>query len=155
MIYYKRYNDEFYDFDKAYDLIEKNGLKDVVMRTNNKWACPSRVEVTWDMIHENHKNMSIPVWAAKSNTWSLWVPDYDKQELVDNAGDWIQDELGFVLDSRFWKEENMSISDWWKQLDDNILIEEDYIEIMNFLKKSGRLRNWKERNKEYYSSETD
>ena len=49
----------------------------------------------------------------------------------------------------------MSIGDWWAQLQDHILIEEDYVEIMNFLRKSGRLRNWEDRNKEYYSRETD
>ena len=155
MIYYKRYNDEFYDFDQAYDMIEKNNLKDAVMRTGNKWGNPSRVEVTWKMIAEKKKSMSIPVWAVKSNTWSLWVPDYDKQELSDRFGDWIEDELGYEIDSRFWKEENMGISDWWKQLQDHILIEEDYIEIMNFLRESGRLMNWKERNKEYYSRKAD
>ena len=155
MRYYKRYNDEFYDFDGAYNLIKDSNLKDVVMRTGNKWGNPSRVEVTWKMIVEEKNSMSIPVWAVKSNTWSLWVPDYEKQELSDRFGDWIQDELDLQPDSRFWDEENMSISDWWNQLVDHILIEDDYVEIMNFLKKSGRLRNWKERNKEYYSSETD
>lgn len=155
MKYYKRYTDEFYDFDEAYDMIEKNNLKNVVMRVCNKWVSPFQVEVNWDMIHEQRKNMAIPVWASKSDRWSLWEPDYEKQNQVDDLGDWIQDDLDFDLDSRFWDSENMDAHDWWKQLETNILIEEDYIEIMNFLRKSGRLMNWKERNKEYYSSKTD
>lgn len=155
MTYYKRYNDKFYNYDEAYKLIEKNNLENVIMRTSNRWANPSQVEVTWKMIHEQHNSMCIPVWAVKSDKWTLWEPDYEKQRLADNAGDWIQDELDFQLDSRFWVEENMSIIDWWKQLDDHILIEDDYVEIMNFLKKSGRLKNWKERNKKYYQEKSD
>lgn len=151
MKYYKRYNDKLYDFDEAYDLIEKNNLKDVVMRANNKFGSLSQVEVNWEMINQQKKSMAIPVWAAKSNKWELWAPDYEKQELAENIGDWIEDDLDFELDSRFWKAENMSIEDWWRQLEDHILIEEDYFEIMNFLKKSGRLQNWKERNRKYYN----
>ena len=155
MKYYKRYNDKFYDFDQAYDMIEKNNLKNVVMRVCNKWASPFLVEVNWDMIHEQRKNMAIPVWASKSDRWSLWEPDYEKQNQVDDFGDWIQDDLDFDLDSRFYNSENMDICDWWKQLEVNILIEEDYIEIMNFLKERGRLKNWKERNKKYYQEKSD
>ena len=44
----------------------------------------------------------------------------------------------------------MDINDWWNQLEAHILIEEDHLEIMNFLKKSGRLQGWKERNKKFY-----
>lgn len=155
MKYYKRYDGRFYDFDGAYNLIKDSSLKDVVMRTSNKWVYPSCVEVTWKMIFEEKNSMSIPVWAVKSDKWTLWEPDHEKQRLADNAGDWIQDELDLRPDSRFWDEENMSISDWWNQLVDHILIEDDYVEIMNFLRESGRLKNWKERNKEYYSRETD
>lgn len=155
MKYYKRYDDKFYDYDEAYNLIEKNDLENVIMRASNRWGNPSQVEVTWKMIHEQRNSMCIPVWAAKSEKWTLWEPDYEKQRLADNVGDWIQDELDFQLDSRFWVEENMSIIDWWKQLDDHILIEDDYVEIMNFLKKSGRLKNWKERNKKYYQEKSD
>lgn len=152
MKYYKRYNDKLYDFDEAYDLIEKNDLKDVIMRANNKFASPSQVEVNWEMINKQKKSMAIPVWAVKSDKWELWAPDYEKQELADNIGDWIEDDLDFELDSRFWQSENMSIGDWWRQLEDHILIEEDYFEIMNFLKKSGRLQGWKERNRKYYNN---
>jgi len=153
MKYYKRYNDKLYDFDEAYDLIEKNDLKDVVMRVSNKFGSPSQVEVNWKMIHEQKKSIAIPVWAAKSDKWELWEPDYEKQELANNIGDWIEDDLDFELDSRFWQSENMSIEDWWRQLEDHILIEEDHLEIMNFLKKSGRLKNWQERNRKYYNNE--
>ena len=150
MVYYKKYNDKFYDFDQAYDMIEKNELKNVVMMVSNRFANPCIVKVNWNMIYAQKKNISIPIWAAKSDRWSLWEPDYEKQKQVDDLANWIQDDLDFGLDSRFWDKENMSISDWWIQLKDNILIEDDYVEIMNFLKKSGRLKNWKERNKKYY-----
>ena len=155
MKYYKRYNDQFYDFDVAYSFIQNNNLKDVVMRTSNKWCTPSYVEVTWNMIYEQKKNICIPVWAAKSDKWSLWIPDYEKQAMSDSFGDWIENELDFRLDSRFWDPESMSICDWWKQLEDNILIEDDYVEIMNFLRKSGRLKNWNERNKKYYQEKSN
>ena len=145
MKYYKRYNDKFYDFDEAYNLIEKNELKDIVMKVNNNSEFPSQIEVNWEMINKQHKNISIPVWAAKSDKWELWVIDNEKQELVENIVCWIKNDLGFKPDSRFWKDENMSIEDWWRQLEDNILIEKDYLEIMNFIKKSGLLEDWKNR----------
>ena len=150
MKYYKRYNDKFYDFDEAYNLIEKNELKDIVMKVNNNSEFPSQIEVNWEMINKQHKNISIPVWAAKSDKWELWVSDYEKQELADNISNWIKYDLGFELDTRFWKDENMDINDWWNQLEAHILTEEDHLEIMNFLKKSGRLQGQKERNKKIY-----
>lgn len=153
MKYYKRYDNNFYDFDNAYDIIEKNNLKDVVMRVSNKFGNPSQVEVNWDMINKNKKSISIPVWAAKSDRWELWSPDYEKQQLADDIGDWIEDDLEFELDSRFFDSSNMSISDWWQQLDSYILIEDDYYAIMNWLKESGRLQNWKERNRKYFNKE--
>ena len=56
MKYYKRYNDKFYDYDEAYNLIEKNDLENVIMRTSNRWANPSQVEVTWKMIREQQNS---------------------------------------------------------------------------------------------------
>ena len=117
------------------------------MQVNNKFGFPSQIKVNWEMINKQHKSISIPVWAAKSDKWELWTPDYEKQELANNIGNWIEYDLGFRLDPRFWKSENMSIKDWWRQLEEHILIEEDYLEIMNFLKKTGRLQGWKERNR--------
>ena len=143
MKYYKRYNDEFYSFDEAYNAIEKNELKDVVMQVNNEFGRHFQVKV--DLDKQQRDNMLIPVWAAKSDKWELWVIDNEKQELAENIGYWIKNDLGVKLDSRFWKDENMSIEDWWRQLEDNILIEEDYLEIMNFIKKSGLLQDWKNR----------
>ena len=152
MRYFKRFDNNFYTFDNAYDIIEKNNLKDVVMRVYNKFNIP-KVEITWEMINEQKMSISIPVWAAKSDKWELWTPDYEKQELAENIGDWIENDLDFELDSRFWDATNMSIEDWWRQLEDHILIEEDHLEIMNFLKRSGRLQGWKERNRKYYNNE--
>ena len=143
MKYYKRYNDEFYSFDEAYNAIEKNELKDVVMQVNNEFGRHFQVKV--DLDKQQRDNMLIPVWAAKSDKQELWVIDNEKQELAENIGYWIKNDLGFKLDSRFWKDENMSIEDWWRQLEDNILIEEDYLEIMNFIKRSGLLQDWKNR----------
>ena len=151
MKYYKRYNDQFYDFDQAYDMIEKNNLKNVVMRVKNKFVSPYMVEVSYDMIKENKKSISIPVWAAKSDNWSLWEPDYEKQNVVDEIADWMQDELKFDLDSRFYNADNMSIDDWWNQLNDHILIEDDCLAIMRWLMENKRLNNWKKRNNEYYN----
>ena len=153
MKYYKRYDDKLYSFDEAYDLIEKNELKYVVMRVSNKWANPSQVEVNWDMINKQKKDISIPVWAVKSDRWELWSPDYEKQQLADDIGDWIEDDLEFELDSRFFDSSNMSISDWWQQLDSYILIEDDYLAIMQWLRENHRLDNWKERNKKYFNKE--
>ena len=153
MKYYKRYDDKLYSFDEAYDLIEKNELKDVIMRVNNKWANPSQVEVNWDMINKQKRDISIPVWAVKSDRWELWSPDYEKQQLADDIGDWIEDDLEFELDSRFFDSSNMSISDWWQQLDSYILIEDDYLAIMQWLRENHRLDNWKERNRKYFNKE--
>jgi len=150
MKYYKRYNDNYYDFDEAYDIIEKNNLKNVVMRVRN-FASPYMVEVSYDMIKENKKSISIPVWAAKSDKWSLWEPDYEKQNVVNEIADWMQDELKFDLDSRFYNADNMSIDDWWNQLNDHILIEDDCLAIMQWLKENKRLNDWKKRNNEYYN----
>ena len=153
MKYYKRYDNNFYDFDSAYDIIEKNNLKDVVMRASNKFGNPSQVEVNWDMINKNKKSISIPVWAAKSDRWELWSPDYEKQQLANDIGDWIEDDLEFELDSRFFDSSNMSISNWWQQLDSYILIEDDYLAIMQWLRENHRLDNWKERNRKYFNKE--
>ena len=151
MKYYKRYNDEFYSFDEAYNAIEKNELKDVVMQVNNEFGRHFQVKVNLDK--QQRDNMLIPVWATKSDKWELWVIDNEKQELAENIGYWIKNDLGFKLDSRFWKDENMSIEDWWRQLEDNILIEEDYLEIMNFIKKSGLLQDWKNRKRKNIQKE--
>ena len=153
MKYYKKYDNNFYDFDSAYDIIEKNNLKDVVMRVSNKFGNPSQVEVNWDMINKQKRDISIPVWAVKSDRWELWSPDYGKQQLADDIGDWIEDDLEFELDSRFFDSSNMSISDWWQQLDSYILIEDDYLAIMQWLRENHRLDNWKERNRKYFNKE--
>jgi len=153
MKYYKRYDNNFYDFDSAYNIIEKNNLKDVVMRVSNRFGNPSQVEVNWDMINKQKKDISIPVWSTKSDRWELWAPDYEKQELADEIGDWIEDDLDFELDSRFFDSSNMSISDWWQQLNNYILIEDDCLAIMQWLRENHRLDNWKERNRKYFNEE--
>ena len=48
MKYYKRYNDKFYNLDEAYNVIEKNDLKDVVMEVNNEFGRHFQVKVDLD-----------------------------------------------------------------------------------------------------------
>ena len=99
MKYYKRYNDKFYSFNEACNVIEKNELKDVVMQVNNEFGRHFQVKVNLEIINKQQRdNMLIPVWADKSDKWELWVIDIKKQELAENIVYWIKNDLGFKLD---------------------------------------------------------
>ena len=139
-MYYKRFSDKEYTFDEAYDIIKESGNKLLIMKTYNKWTEQKEVVVTYEMIENLKKDISIPVWATKSEHWVILQPDNEKQNKANEIGNWMRDELGFILDTRFYDESNMSILNWWQQLDDHYIDEEIAYDIMKWLKETKRIK---------------
>ena len=140
MQYWKKYNNEFYKFEDAYalwqQLWEENkfpaiGIKEYEHFHNlifDASTLPAHIE-----------ELSLPLWAIKSDKWEVFIPDNEKNQKAEEIADWIQDDLNFELDTRFYDESKMRISDWWLQLNNQLIDEDVAFDIMMWLKETKRL----------------
>lgn len=140
MQYWKKYNNEFYNFEDAYalwkQLLEEHNFPAIHVQESayiqnlifDKTNLPAHIE-----------ELSLPLWAIKSDKWEVLIPDNEKNQKAEEIADWIQDDLNFELDTRFYDESKMTISEWWKQLNDQLIDEDVAFDIMMWLKETKRL----------------
>lgn len=113
MRYWKKYDNKFYNFEDAYKLWQK-------LWKENKFPAIHVQEsdyiqnLTLDETNlpNNIEELSLPLWAIKSDKWEVFIPDNEKNQKAEEIADWIQDDLNFELDTRFYDESKMRISDW-------------------------------------------
>lgn len=140
MRYWKKYDNKFYNFEDAYKLWQK-------LWKENKFPAIHVQEsdyiqnLTFDgtNLPNNIEELVLPLWATKSDKWEVFIPDNEKNQKAEEIVDWIQDDLNFELDTRFYDESKMRISDWWEQLNNQLIDEDVAFDIMMWLKETKRL----------------
>lgn len=140
MKYWKKYDNKFYNFEDAYKLWQK-------LWKENKFPAIHVQEsdyiqnLTFDgtNLPNNIEELVLPLWAIKSDKWEVFIPDNEKNQKAEEIADWIQDDLNFELDTRFYDESKMRISDWWVQLNNQLIDEDVAFDIMMWLKETKRL----------------
>lgn len=140
MRYWKKYDNKFYNFEDVYKLWQK-------LWKENKFPAIHVQEfdyiqnLTFDgtNLPDNIEELVLPLWATKSDKWEVLIPDDEKNEKAEEIADWIQDDLNFELDTRFYDESKMRISDWWVQLNNQLIDEDVAFDIMMWLKETKRL----------------
>lgn len=140
MRYWKKYDNKFYNFEDVYKLWQK-------LWKENKFPAIHVQEsdyiqnLTFDgtNLPNNIEELVLPLWATKSNKWEILIPDDEKNEKAEEIADWIQDDLNFELDTRYWDINKMTIKDWWLNLDNQLIDEDVAYDIMMWLKETKRL----------------
>ena len=143
MKYWKKYDNKFYNFEDAYKLWQQ-------LQKDNKFSAIHVQEssyiqnLTFDKTNlpANIEELSLPLWAMKSDKWEILIPDDEKNQKAEEIADWIQDDLNFELDTRFYDESKMTVSDWWIQLNDQLIDEDVAFDIMMWLKETKRLNKY-------------
>ena len=79
MRYWKKYNEEFYSFEEAYkfwdELFKKNFYPAIKVKDDYR-----EIFLDAKKIPANIEELSIPLWAVKSNKWEILVPDSEKNQ---------------------------------------------------------------------------
>ena len=140
MRYWKKYDNKFYSFEEAYQLWQKlwkeNKFTAIHVKESEFFG-----DLTFDgtNLPEHIEELVLPLWATKSNKWEIFIPDDERNQKAEEIADWIQDDLNFELDTRFYDESKMRISDWWVQLNNQLIDEDVAFDIMMWLKETKRL----------------
>ena len=138
--YYKKYSEDKYSFQDAYDIVNKNmRFKMSIKKEIGPYQGYKSFELTHDDIEEKKTDVSVPYWAYGLNDWEIYEPDDEKNAKAEEIGDWIEDDLNFELDTRFYDSTKMGISDWWEQLNQQLIDEDVMFDIMCWLKETNRL----------------
>ena len=140
MKYWKKYDNNFYSFEEAYQLWNKL-LKENKFPAIHVQESDYSQNLSFDKsnLPDHIEELSLPLWAIKSDKWEILIPDDERNQKAEEIADWIQDDLNFELDTRFYDESRMKISDWWIQLTDQLIDEDVAFDIMMWLKETKRL----------------
>ena len=140
MKYWKKYDNKFYNFEDAYKiwqtLYKTNKFPAIHVKESEFFG-----DLTFDSTNlpEHIEELVLPLWATKSNKWEILIPDNEKNQKAEEIADWIQDDLNFELDTRYWDINKMTIKDWWLNLDNQLIDEDVAYDIMMWLKETKRL----------------
>ena len=133
--YWKRYDNDYYSFDKAinkWEQLYKEHKNPIIRCIKNENG--SIINLDNQNIPEDINDIKLPLWAINSDKWTILIPDIDKNEKVEEIKDWIMNDLNFELDTRFYNADKMDLSDWWNRLDEQLISEDVAYEIMLWLK---------------------
>lgn len=139
MKYWKKYNNEFYNFEDAYALWQQLFKDKKFPAIHIQESVYKNLTFDETNLPANIEELVLPLWAIKNNQWEILIPDDEKNAKAEEIADWIQDDLNFELDTSFYDESKMSISDWWIQLNDQLIDEDVAFDIMMWLKETKRL----------------
>ena len=141
--YYKIVRDHLC-FTDALNIIVNNEIHDASMRIKTSefsYKLLTRYDIPKDI-----NEISLPIGLYNSSDWQIVIPDYDKEEKLDEIKRWLEHDVdGFYIDTRFYDLSKMNMSQVWYYLDEHFISnnEELEYEIMTWLKDTGRLNNKK------------
>lgn len=135
-VYWKQYDNKNYSFEEAFNIIKDN--RNVQMRVV-KPDSYKEIRIDYDSLsNKNIEDVELPLWAIRDNYWHLYVPDYEKENKVDELRDYL--ESVYDVDSRFYDVQKMDISEIFSQLDDHVLNDDLRMEIILWLRDNNKIQ---------------
>jgi len=98
----------------------------------------NEIRIDRDNLPQNDEDIELPLWAIKDQYWHLYVPDYEKEDKVDELRDYL--ESVYDVDSRFYDVQKMSISEIFDQLNDHVLNDDLRMEIILWLRDNNKIQ---------------
>lgn len=138
-MYWKLYNDSKYNFDEVIKLWkylhEKKMFPAIEVEENYQ-----KIHLDEENIPSNINDIKIPLWAIRSNNWNILIKDFDKIRKLEEIRNYIEYELNYEPDSRFYDENKMDIYDWWQKFDDKFINDDLIYEIIMWLKENKKIK---------------